>query len=261
MGEWHRSRNCRTKTLATVDLERISAVTVEGHSLHHVGKKLAGRMLDGRTWDELPIEADLCPTTPAASSVQCRESEGMMTSKAKKALESVRDGLTGRREALCQRLYRGVARAPWDIEGRIEAAEEENRSSPSNADAPANHRHPTGKRWLEKNRNFTDQAYRMLLHNVGKVESSKELGHAGVEKVMAIFEGMGFDQHPQGPTTARSGVRGDSRTTWMIYGLASEANLNVAGFCRRMSNHRTDQVEELDRARQRAVIEALKSDR
>jgi hypothetical protein len=40
---------------------------------------------------------------------------------------------------------------------------------------------------------LSDAQYRMLLHNVADVETSKQLGNDTFEQVMAVLEGMGFD--------------------------------------------------------------------
>jgi hypothetical protein len=63
--------------------------------------------------------------------------------------------------------------------------------------------------------NLTDQAYRTLLRSVAGVESCKDLSNAGVEDVMAILEGQGFDSHPGGKTYWRDKVdrRGSAPTS------------------------------------------------
>lgn len=117
----------------------------------------------------------------------------------------------------------------------------------------------SAKRWLMKNRDFTDQAYRILLRNVGRVESSKELGNDGVEQVMAVMEAMGFDQHPRGPRYWRSKAeRQGDRAAWKIEAMCAEYGVDCAGFVRRMTNGRTDRVDELDGQEMWRIIEALK---
>lgn len=111
---------------------------------------------------------------------------------------------------------------------------------------------------------LTDQSYRTLLWNVGGVESSKDLGNAGLEDVMAVLEDMGFDGHPAGPRywrnkVVRRGQCSSERMVRKIYALAAEQRYQLPALCRRMSLHRTDQVEQLCPKEAWNLIEALKA--
>jgi protein gp37 len=53
-GEWAPFSQLPDETFQAVDLDKVACNVIGEHSMHRVGKKLAGRMLDGRTWDEFP---------------------------------------------------------------------------------------------------------------------------------------------------------------------------------------------------------------
>src|SRR4051812_16093359 len=110
-----------------------------------------------------------------------------------------------------------------------------------------------GKRWLEKGERLTEQSYRMLLKNVGNVDSSTDLDNAGVEDVMAVMEDLGFDSHPKGPTywrdkVATRGTRSGERMEHKIRELhAAGAQLvrySIEALCRQFSGQRTGLVGE-----------------
>jgi protein gp37 len=43
-----------------VDLSKYPMTSLAGETLYRVGRKLAGRLLDGRTWEEFPVFSDQC---------------------------------------------------------------------------------------------------------------------------------------------------------------------------------------------------------
>jgi protein gp37 len=53
-GEWCAFDQLPQETLAAVELYKYPVQVVDGRSYHRVGKAKAGRLLDGREWDEFP---------------------------------------------------------------------------------------------------------------------------------------------------------------------------------------------------------------
>lgn len=53
-GEWCAFKDIPHETLDKIDLGDVPVQTIGDHSLHRVGKKNAGRSLDGKVWDEFP---------------------------------------------------------------------------------------------------------------------------------------------------------------------------------------------------------------
>ena len=53
-GEWCPFSQLPEETMATADLMEIPSTPMGSHAVHKVGKKGAGRQLDGREWDEVP---------------------------------------------------------------------------------------------------------------------------------------------------------------------------------------------------------------
>jgi hypothetical protein len=97
---------------------------------------------------------------------------------------------------------------------------------------------------------LTDPAYRTLLRSVAGVESSKDLDNAGVEDVLAVLEGMGFDSHPAGKTYWRDkvdarGRRANARQVHLIRQLAPAQRYDLAALVERQSGGRTRDVEQL----------------
>ncbi len=86
-----------------------------------------------------------------------------------------------------------------------------------------------------------DASYRLLLRNVGGVESAKDLDNGGVEDVMAVLEDLGFDSHPAGKTywrdkiTDRNSGACPPRMAHKIYALAGEQRYELEAMCLRMS--------------------------
>jgi hypothetical protein len=80
---------------------------------------------------------------------------------------------------------------------------------------------------------LNDPQYRTLLRSVAGVESCKALDNPGVEDVMAVLEGMGFDSHPGGPTywrdkVDRRGSRVNERMVHLIRELAAGGRYDLA---------------------------------
>ena len=111
---------------------------------------------------------------------------------------------------------------------------------------------------------LNDAQYRTLLKNVARVESSKDLDNAGVEDVMAVFEDMGFQQHPAGPTywrdkVAARGNRANARMVQKIEMLAGQQRYCLPALCERFSGGRAQTPIDLTPAEAWKLIEMLKS--
>lgn len=105
--------------------------------------------------------------------------------------------------------------------------------------------------------------WRLLLRNVGDVESSKQLDNAGVENVMAVLEDMGFVDF-RGPgywggKVRRRNCECGERMARKIETMAAESRYPVGPMCRRMSKGRTDFVGELTPREAWELIEAYKA--
>lgn len=61
MPDWETQPHCWVEetTAMTVRLESDVPDTGSWQAVYRVGKKAAGRELDGRTWDQFPLAADL----------------------------------------------------------------------------------------------------------------------------------------------------------------------------------------------------------
>jgi len=105
--------------------------------------------------------------------------------------------------------------------------------------------------------------WRLLLRNVGGVESSKQLDNAGVEDVMAVLEDMGFvDLRGAGywaGKVRRRNCECGERMARKIETMAAESRYPVGPMCRRMSKGRTDFVGELTPREAWELIEAYKA--
>jgi hypothetical protein len=111
---------------------------------------------------------------------------------------------------------------------------------------------------------LTDPAYRVLLRNVGGVESSKDLDNPGVEDVMAVLEDLGFDSHPAGRKYWRDKVRMrgshcGERMGRKIRELAAGGRYTLEAMVQRFSDGRTASVEQLHPREGWKLIEALKA--
>src|SRR6266487_463740 len=112
--------------------------------------------------------------------------------------------------------------------------------------------------------NLSEAAYRMLLKNVAKVESSKQLDNRGIEDVMAVFEDMGFDRHPGGRTYWRDKVANRSskvneRQIRLIEMLSQGGRYCLPALVERFSAGRTASVIELTPGEAWKLTEMLKS--
>ena len=109
---------------------------------------------------------------------------------------------------------------------------------------------------------LNDTRYRMLLRNLGDVDSSKKLTPQAFEDCMAVLEDMGF----RGSGAANywrekvrlRGMFGNERMARKIHAMATECRYSLPALCLRFSLQRTDQVERLDPREQYALIEMLK---
>jgi hypothetical protein len=120
---------------------------------------------------------------------------------------------------------------------------------------------------------LTDGAYRVLLKNVGGVDTSVNLSQAGLEDVMAVLE----DQASQYPwdaaawggrpadywrqKVARRGSAAGDRMVHFIKDLARGGRYVLGTLCLRFSDYRTDQVEKLRPREAWKLIEMLKAAR
>lgn len=106
--------------------------------------------------------------------------------------------------------------------------------------------------------------YRLLLRNVGGVDSSKDLTQGGLEDVMAVLEDSGFRQTGQPETYWRDKVAGrgsavGSRMIHKILALAAGQKYDLAGLCRRFSGGRVERADQLSPREGWALIEGLKA--
>lgn len=111
---------------------------------------------------------------------------------------------------------------------------------------------------------LSDAQYRMLLRNVGGVDSSKELDSAGVEDVLAVMEDSGFDSHPSGPTYWRDKVRRrghecGERAVHKIEELSRLQRYPLQRLCELFSNQRTSEPAKLTPGEAWKLIEMLKA--
>ncbi|QOV90915.1 phage protein GemA/Gp16 family protein [Humisphaera borealis] len=105
--------------------------------------------------------------------------------------------------------------------------------------------------------------WRLLLRNVGDVDSSKSLDNAGVEDVMAVMEDMGFIDirgagYWSGKVRRRNCACGE-RMARKIEQLAAGSRYALGAMCRRMSRNRTEYVGELTPREAWELIEAYKA--
>ena len=106
--------------------------------------------------------------------------------------------------------------------------------------------------------------YRLLLLNVGGVETCKDLSKHGFESVMAVFEDMGFRSNTpgHGPTFYRDRFKISKASPEMqhkIFELDAASRYSLPGLCLRCSNLRTDAVGELTPREAWNLIEMLKA--
>lgn len=109
-----------------------------------------------------------------------------------------------------------------------------------------------------------DGQYRLILRNVGGVDSCKDLTNPSFEKVMAFFEQMGFKDNRGGPgywsnKANRQGELVNERIVFKIRALAQGQPYDIGALCRRFSNHRTDQLHQLTPGEAYALVEMLKA--
>lgn len=120
------------------------------------------------------------------------------------------------------------------------------------------------KSQLVKAGKLTDQAYRVLLQNVAGVDSSKRLDNKSIERVMAIFEQMGFvdSVHGAGYWQGKAGRQLNEyisdRQVRALESMAAQTRYPLASLIRRLTNHRTDKVDQIDEDEAYKVHEALK---
>jgi hypothetical protein len=117
-----------------------------------------------------------------------------------------------------------------------------------------------GKKLLD----LTEPQYRMLLHNVAGVESCKDLNNVGVEDVMAVMEGMGFDSHPSGATYWRDkvsarGTFANARMVHKIHALAPLQRYDLGAQVMKFTGGRSERPEHLRPHEAWALIEMLKA--
>jgi hypothetical protein len=122
-----------------------------------------------------------------------------------------------------------------------------------------------GKRELVTRGLLTEQSYRVLLSNVAGVDSSKLLDNRGVEDVMAVMEGLGFDSHPAGATYWQDKVRQrghvcGERMVYLIRQLAPQVGrYPLPALVRTFSKQRTEDEARLTPAEAYKLIEMMKA--
>lgn len=104
--------------------------------------------------------------------------------------------------------------------------------------------------------------YRILLHNVAGVESTKQLDNQGFEEVMAVLEDMGFTDRVHGAGYwSRAGTR---RMAWKVRQLCEDGQRRgvmrypLPALVERISQGETDRLERLGPRQLWSLIEALK---
>jgi hypothetical protein len=117
---------------------------------------------------------------------------------------------------------------------------------------------------------FDSTAYQIALCNCGVRAdhsgrcSSKNLTQAGFEKLMAIFESMGYrepggdPEHWRKRNSARTGLA-TTRQVREIRRLAPRQKYPVSAICQRVSNNTHSEPEQLTMAQAAKLIEGLKS--
>jgi hypothetical protein len=121
---------------------------------------------------------------------------------------------------------------------------------------------------------FDDDAYRQALVERGGVgrlpPSSKDLGPAGFERMMAMFESMGWRDAMPGRSVdhwrtlvRRRGHFASPQQIRYIAGLHDElkklgTEYDLGGLCRRMTNHRVGSVDDLNPQEAHKMIEMMK---
>lgn len=122
----------------------------------------------------------------------------------------------------------------------------------------------SARRYLERHDLLTDASYRWTLWNVANVRSSKALSNRDFEAVMGVFEEIGYQEHPSGPTywrdkAARHGQSAGERMTHKINALAGmQDKYPLAGLCLRFSDGRTDRPDQLNPTEAHHLVEMLK---
>lgn len=108
-----------------------------------------------------------------------------------------------------------------------------------------------------------DPAYRLMLRNVAKVQSAKDLNNRSFEAVMAVLEESGFrDPHKAGDywrSKAANQGNASERQVHHIIGLAESCRYDLEALCRRFSGNRTQFVEKLTGREAWQLTEMLKA--
>jgi hypothetical protein len=109
---------------------------------------------------------------------------------------------------------------------------------------------------------YGEELKRLILRNVGGVESSKDLDLIAFEDVMATLEDAGF-RHQGKPETywrdivARRGSFCGSRMEFRIRELAAQQPYDLEGLCRRFSQDRVSRVDKLTPQEGHTLLTAL----
>ena len=111
---------------------------------------------------------------------------------------------------------------------------------------------------------LAEEHYRLILRNVARVDSAKELTQAGFEDVMAGIEESGFQERGKAANywrskVARRGVFCGERMANRIVSLAAGQAYDLEGLCRRVSDQRVDRVNRLTPREGYNLIEMLKA--
>jgi len=116
--------------------------------------------------------------------------------------------------------------------------------------------------------NLSEEQYRMMLRNLGNVDSCKDLTNETFEDCMAFLEDCGFLGNYWRNKVITRGSFASSRQVWMIqelhadYEYACEPNgphYELSGLAARCSDDRTRDLSRLTPAEAYGLIEQLKS--
>jgi hypothetical protein len=111
---------------------------------------------------------------------------------------------------------------------------------------------------------LSDGEYRLILRNLGGVESSKDLTNQSLEKLMAFFEDRGFRQkdQPQDYWRRKYHAQGQfcgERMVHLIHQLSQQVKYPLDSLVAKASKGRTARAEELNPAEANQLVEMLKS--
>jgi hypothetical protein len=105
-----------------------------------------------------------------------------------------------------------------------------------------------------------DGEYRLILRNLGHVDSCTRLTPEGFEDVMAHLEKRGFPAgHYWRNKVENRGNFADSRQAWLIRKLAESSPYPLAALCKKFSAERTGEPSKLTPSEANRLVEMLKA--